>query len=151
MNKALGVLVAVVAISGCAYPQQKQTVRIAAPYNSEEAMRLLERGQNTIRGSALIRQSGGGVVTCAGKPVFLVPATAYATERARGIYGSDRGGYQNALGAPHIVFEPNPSAYLALTKKTVCDSQGYFKFDHVADGSFYVCASERMKHEYWST
>ena len=99
---------------------------------------MLRQGTNTIKGSGLIRQQGGGVVTCAGNEVFLIPATAYSTERMKAIYSSAEGGLYTA---GQIKFEPSPPEYVANMRTTKCDAQGGFVYDRVADGKFYVVSS----------
>ena len=99
---------------------------------------MLRPGTNTIKGSGLIRQQGGGVVTCAGNEVVLIPATAYSTERMKAIYPSAEGGL-TVLG--EIRFEPNPPEYRTTVRTTKCDAQGSFVYDRVADGKFFVVSS----------
>ena len=123
------------AISGCAAPPVQ--VDIDAPFDANEARRLTSPGVNAIKGSGLMRQVGGGTVTCAGRDVLLVPATAYAKRRFDAIYGPDASrGYQPA--SRRYVFSPEPPEYRALTHRTTCDAQGFFAFDKVADGDFYA-------------
>lgn len=123
-------------LAGCATPAAP--TKTISSFNAEDAKRLLEKGNNTVRGSALARQQGGAVVTCAGGDVYLVPATAYATERVTALMGSPAGGYNPIFGGRKLVFENEPAEYRALLVKTVCDAQGFFRFTNVADGSFYV-------------
>ncbi len=81
------------------------------------------------------------MVTCAGMEVGLIPVTAYSAERFTALYGSERGGYRpaNALG---IKFEPdNEAVYQSLSRETRCDAQGFFKFDNVAQGDYFVVTS----------
>lgn len=120
-------------LAGCA-PQKPITIH--APFDAGEAGALTRKGVNMISGSALIRQNGGGVVTCAGLPVLLVPQTAYATERVRAIYGNTNRGYNPITR--RLAFSPDPSTYMQMTRETLCDAQGNFSFPDVADGSFYV-------------
>lgn len=122
-------------LTGCALPQQKP-ITIHAPFNVGEAGALTRPGVNMISGSALIRQNGGGVVTCAGLPILLVPQTAYARERVTAIYGNAQRGYNPVTR--RITFTPDPSTYMQMTRETLCDAQGNFSFPDVADGSFYV-------------
>lgn len=104
------------------------------PFDSEDAKQLVEDGPNTIKGSAAVRRVGGEVVTCASRPVYLVPATAYADERMRIVYGRlDRGFSNNRQN-----FENEPPGYKELMRETRCNAQGYFAFSSVADGTFYV-------------
>lgn len=99
---------------------------------------MLRQGVNTIKGSGLIRQQGGGVVTCAGNEVFLIPATAYSTERMKAIYPLAEGGLNTA---GQVKFEPNPPEYVTNMRTTKCDAQGNFGYDRVADGKFFVVSS----------
>jgi hypothetical protein len=106
-----------------------------------QAARMLAPGPNKIRGSALLRQRGGGVVTCAGTTVLLIPATAYARERLGYFYGSGETGYivrnDFVIDSPQV----DPGAWNRLQRETLCDAQGYFTFDRLADGEFFVLAS----------
>lgn len=127
-------------VTGCAVPMKPlpPKIHIAAPYDSVQASLLLRDGANTLKGNAFMRQRGGGVVTCAGKAVILVPATAYARERIEFLY---RGKESGATVFREVWFEPDPPEYVQNTKQTKCDSQGNFLFERVADGEFFVTTS----------
>ncbi len=127
-------LVMLAATSGCKTPPPP-VVKLTSPFDEAQAAELLEPGENTIEGSALIRQQGGGVVTCAGAEVTLVPVTDYATERMVAIYGSTERGYRFS---GTVEFEPTPDAYTTMNRKVIGDAQGRFVFRDVADGEFYV-------------
>lgn len=115
---------------------------IKSDFNSDKAKKLLEPGDNAITGSALIRQRGGGVVSCAGNRVVLVPATKYAHERMASIYGNDNKGYStHGFVGKQIEFSNSNPEYLSLIKVTQCDAQGYFKFNNLSDGAFFVTTS----------
>jgi hypothetical protein len=122
-------------ICGCAVTVPAQKVTLTSDFDEAGAKRLMADGDNTISGSALIRQQGGGVVTCAGNEVFLIPVTKFSTERMLAIYGSDQKGYRNS-GA--IEFNQTPAEYLDHMRTVLGDAQGYFEFDKVANGEFYV-------------
>lgn len=119
-------------VTGCA----PRVVNLSSSFDVGQAGRMTQKGVNIITGSALIRQQGGGVVTCAGLPVSLIPSTAYADERIRVLYGNNLRGYSSVNQA--VRFQPDPSTFYQLTKDTVCDAQGNFQFLNVADGTFYV-------------
>lgn len=87
-----------------------------------------------------MRQRGGGVVTCAGQEVALIPVSEYAERRMSVLYGNTNSGV-----APmrNIVFDPNPPAYWQTVQRTKCDSQGNFSFEGVADGSYFVALQIR--------
>lgn len=126
-------------LAGCA-AAPTQPVKLSSTFNADQANSMLIKGQNTVRGSAMLRQSGGGVVTCAGTEVHLIPATDYAAERIRAIYRSEAGGFTTYYKA-RVRFEPESPSYMLLRRTTRCDPQGYFKFEGVADGDFYVLAN----------
>lgn len=127
-------------ITGCAAPIQK--IDTSAQFDKEQAQSLLSDGTNNLKGSALIRQRGGGVVSCAGYEVTLIPVTEYASERMRAIYGSTERGFRSAgMGSKRIAFNDEPPEFKDLVRKTNCDAQGYFKFDKISNGDFYISTS----------
>ena len=136
----LSLILVVVALTGCAVPKQQPKISLVSVFDKEQAEKLMAEGNNTIKGSALMRQVSGGVVSCAGQAIQLIPATAYANERMLAIYGNDISGMVNAASLqmnpdPFIYTDPE---YLRLNKGTQCDAQGYFKFEKIADGEFIV-------------
>ncbi len=131
----LAVLIAAFS-AGCTV--KPKTVAINTEFDESQAKRQLLPGKNTIQGNAFMRLTGGDVVTCAGSDVGLTPATAYATERMKALYGNDSSGFRPDKGRSPLKFAPDSQEYYQLTKKTVCDSQGIFTFENIADGDFYV-------------
>lgn len=117
--------------------------RIDTPYDKTLAARLLANGPNTVTGSASVRQRDGSVVTCAGQPVYLVPATDYARVRVRALYGSDERGA--SLDGRGYRFEPDPPEYSKLVRQAQCDANGRFRFDRVASGTFFLTAVVRWQ------
>jgi len=120
-------------LAACA-PQQP-TIHLSSKFDPSEAEFILTDGTATITGQAFLRQSGGGVVTCAGSIVDLFPRTRYADERIRHLYGSTLGGV-NYGSDP--TFVPESSAYIKLTRTAQCDAEGDFEFSNVPAGKFYV-------------
>ena len=127
------------ALSGCLVVKPRE-VSLVSNYDADQAKKLLQKGSNTIEGSALMRQRNGGVVTCGGFSVSLFPRTAHASERIQHLYGNTTRGVRY-WSAPKINFTPNLPQYLANAKEVICDAQGKFKFRNVADGTFYVTAA----------
>lgn len=125
-------------LSACASPRH---IVANSRFDPDTARAMLSNGNNTIKGSALIRQAGGGIVTCAGQEVALIPATSYATERIVALYGSPSGGYRNVFGSGQIIFDDEPPDFKMYIRTTTCDAQGFFKFTEVADGEFYASTS----------
>lgn len=106
-------------------------------FDAQEAAYIDVPGPNAVQGQAFLRQQGGGVVTCAGETVWLVPDTAYARERIRKAYGSE------ALEAPArriigVILENPVTAYVAQQRQTTCDRDGQFSFTELADGTYYI-------------
>lgn len=124
-------------LAGCAAPPQSLTVNLSSRFDVNEALAALEPGNSQIRGSALLRQQGGGIVTCAGLHVGLIPVTAHATERIQAIYGSPQGGYR-PIQSVRIQFQPDEALYRSAQKAVRCDAQGFFRFDNLREGEYYV-------------
>lgn len=134
MKMKIAVLLSIL-LTGCA----TQQVTLKSTFNEKEASVLMEEGKNTIKGSALIRQNNGGTVTCAGKPVYLAPVTESASERILHFYKNTERGYMPILAARNeSAFANDDPKYAKYTRNVTCDAQGFFKFEKVADGSFYV-------------
>ena len=105
---------------------------IVAQFDEESAAAMLAPGTNRIVGNAFMRQQGGGVVTCAGEYVTLIPGTAYAKERVLVEFPS------RGTRTPLMYFTPDPLAYSKHQRSTKCDSQGRFTFDDLIGGEFVV-------------
>ena len=126
---------ALLASAGCA--TQQTTLRTT--YDPQETARLLEPGNNTIKGSALMRQLNGGTITCAGREVHLSPVTSYSAERMLVIYKSAHRGYKRILvRSDRSPFTNENDEYLRSARVKTCDAQGFFKFENVADGKFFI-------------
>lgn len=122
-------------ISGCVTVKE---VALQNEFNLSEAAYINKDGKNNITGNAFMRQRGGDVVTCAGSDVTLIPATKYAKERMLKMYGSESGGAITSNDTSFVKFKESPEQYLAMTKKTKCDSNGNFEFNNLADGEYYI-------------
>jgi len=131
----LFVLALAVLAAGCV-PAAK-TVTLRQPFDKAQAERQMRPGNNTIKVNAFMRQAGGGVVTCAGERVWLIPATAMAKERITAWYGSVNGGYRNFYSG-NIMFENEDPAYESIRREVICSSDGRVTFEKVANGDFYV-------------
>lgn len=92
------------ALSAC----MTTTVETAVPFDPNQGRCILSRGSSTIQGQAFLRQAGGGVVTCAGEEVSLLPATPYQVERMTIIYGSTQGGRRTSA----IGYAPPPVTHV---------------------------------------
>jgi hypothetical protein len=116
-KEAVIVLLIGATLTGCVTPQQAPMRRISQPFDAEQARGLVAVGTSTLRGSAFLRQQGGGVVTCAGSDVTLVPATEYAKHRLTALYGSQLYMSTGVARGEAMQFDPDPPEYRTLTLK----------------------------------
>lgn len=122
--------------TGCAV-KKPQPYLLESEFDQKQAAKLLYPGKGEIKGQAFLKRNDGIVVTCAGSAVYLFPATDYASERIKVLYGSDNGGIRSFY-APNYAFSGDNGSYQLMIKTTTCDAQGNFKFDFLSDGSFYI-------------
>ena len=145
MKKFLTIAAIAFSLVGCATaPAQKISVNLNSKFSQQEIAWSLGEGTSGIKGSALLMTQGGQPRTCAGKDVTLVPISAYSSERMSHIYGSVPGFRQiignNYSGITNAspVFNDTPAEFLSTTKKTKCDAQGYFEFENIPAGQYFV-------------
>ncbi len=142
MKKCIVALILAI-MTGCA-GTKPALVSIAGTFDADQAKGMLKEGTNTIKGSCRIEQRGVGVVTCAGQQVHLVPATDYAIGKMLYLYESKDRGFLPRDAKP-TVFANEPPEYNRLSVTVTCDAKGYFKFEKVADGIFFVIAEISWK------
>ncbi|MCR9274409.1 MULTISPECIES: hypothetical protein [unclassified Mameliella] len=132
MKKVVFASLLTMATAGCMGREIETTV----PFDPSEVAYINQRGSANIEGQAFFRQQGGGVVTCAGEEVSLMPAGKYTTQRMSQIYGNVNGGRINVLQG---VNQKNlPPQYLSMRRTSKCDAEGDFMFTNVANGDYYV-------------
>ena len=128
--------------SGCAgVGGSRPTVNLTNSFDPAKVAHIHMNGTNTIKGSGVIRQAGGGAVTAAGCEVSLNPVTAYSDERAMHIYGNLERGYKAADIFTYKWDPPTPQEYRDAQRTTVGDAQGFFEFRNVPDGLYRVAIS----------
>ena len=122
-------------LAGCT----SQKLPLSSSFDAEQARLMLREGTGSIRGSALWRQRAGGVVTCAGFETNLVPVTRYAEERIALLYGNTQRGIREVSALrPVPSFTPDIAEYNRLLRTVTCDAQGFFEFDRVGPGEYFV-------------
>jgi hypothetical protein len=136
MKKILLSILALAVLAGCV--SAVRVVSLKQPFDKDKADRLLRPGNNTIRVNAFLRQEGGGVVTCAGEDVRLVPVTELADEHITVRYGSPLGGYVSFFQAAYVRIINEDPEYTGKQRTATCSSDGRVTFDKVANGSFYI-------------
>lgn len=128
--KFLYLMASLALLAACGAP-----VEVQAPFDAREVAYISSRGPATVSGQAFMRQNGGGVVTCAGETVHLIPAGAYTKEFMTKAFRSPQGGRIPAI----MAFQTDhPAEYGRLQRRTTCDAEGDFEFQGVANGEYYV-------------
>lgn len=116
-----------------------ELIEPSVPFNAKAASIINKKGSANIEGQAFLKRRDGQVVTCAGEKVYLTPATEYAEERFRGIYGNENGGYRPAIKGGYS--NASVPEYYELARETSCDAEGDFTFNSIANGEYYVSTS----------
>jgi len=105
---------------------------LTTSFAPSEAAYINQQGKAAISGQAFLRRNDGIVVYGAGSEVSLIPATSYARERMASIYGGGK------YAVWHAGFKNDDPAYRAYIKNTVADGEGRFKFENIADGTYFI-------------
>jgi len=125
-------------IAACA-PPPPPPLTLVGPFDPSEVKWSEKPGRNTVSGFAVLRTAGGQARTCAGLKAYLIPDSEYAREHMRKLFDALDEGTRSVENAP--TFEPTEAQYVAAMRTTRCDGQGYFSFEHVPDGAWYVATS----------
>jgi hypothetical protein len=124
-------------------PTPAKNVQLTQPFNEQETKNRLSSGSSSLMGSALIpanKNKFKQVLSCANKPVALIPATLYAQERIKVVYGSAQGGI-SYKGQQDYTFTPDPDAFRTTVKRTTCSATGNFAFEKLKPGAYYIATS----------
>lgn len=109
-----------------------------SPPDSIAARRVTEEGQNTISGRAyLIVPPFGHTMSCGHEGVWLIPATPDATAWAIRVFGNATAGYARRRTIEVLVAD---HAFETYSRHQECGETGTFRFDKVADGTYYLLA-----------
>ena len=100
-----------------------------------QAEQMIGPGKAKVEGHAFIHV-GGRTYTAAGDWVTLIPATAYAEERMRNLYGKNR--FSNATFGRRL--DVPDEEYPRLTRKVKANIGGKFEFEDVRPGRWFVTA-----------
>lgn len=134
--KKIFIILIFIFLIGCV--AQQPQIKLLSNFDPSISKKLLEKGNSTIEGSALIRQRGGGVVTCAGQNVSLIPVTEYSTERIAYIYKNLSNGFI-PVGASYPKFINDDMRFETDgLKNEICDAQGKFIFKNIKAGEYYL-------------
>jgi len=128
IHTLLAVLLVACQTSGSSSPVYETN----AAFNPEEAGFIHVQGTGRIKGSAYL-ETPNGRKPAARSQVTLVPATAYARERVRLIYGGKK-----MASAKSVRFQGADRRYHAFTRSTVADAEGNFTFKGIGPGEYFV-------------
>jgi hypothetical protein len=115
-------------LGGCGLAPPSPPVTLQTQFIGSEHNAYLATGTASIDGQGFLRQKGGGVVTCAGSKVALIPATPFFREAL----GHLRAGRKVAA------MEQLDSSYRPLLKQSQCDAQGNFHFQGLPAGKWFI-------------
>jgi len=118
-----------------------ETVSVENKWDPNEAVYATRSGSAVISGQGFLRQRGGGVVTCAGSAVIMLPVTAFTVELVQKTTGSPQGGVQGAF-SPRLPELQNidMSRHGRISQ---CDANGDFQFSNIPAGEWYVTTDVR--------
>jgi hypothetical protein len=134
LRRACGAI-AVVLTTGCA--STATPAQMTLPFNASDVTWSRAAGTATVEGRAAIPAGGGASRTCAGGEAQLLPASAYAAEMMRIVFGSEARGYAPLASSPR--YPANIAADFKSTVRRIgCDAEGRFRFDSVPAGRWYV-------------
>ena len=105
-----------------------QPVHINTPFNLIDYNHFMQAGTASIEGQAFLKQRGGGIVTCAGSEVILMPHTAYFTEMVN----------IQRMNSHATVLSTMRSNQNKVSRITTCDSEGKFSFNNIPEASWYL-------------
>lgn len=108
----------------------------AVAFDPKAAAHIRE-GSAKITGQAFLVLPGGQTRLAAGEVVRLVPDSAYARARFEALYQGRK--FVRARDWTNIPADP---AYTELTRTTTTTSAGYFTFDRVAPGRYFVATQK---------
>jgi hypothetical protein len=106
------------------------------------ASRQVEKGTGEVRGSAFLHAPSGRTYTAGGDWIHLIPATAYAEERMRILYGTLRQRRVTLFAAEPATPDPD---YVTLSRREKADMHGRFAFADVRPGRWFVAARVRWE------
>lgn len=132
--RGASVIVAVALTGSCAAPSPP--AQMTQPFNAGDVSWSLGAGTAVVEGRAVLPRAGEAPRTCAGGEAQLFPASTYAAEMMRIVFGSDVRGFA-PLASAHY---PNNIAadFKSTVRRIGCDATGSFRFDGVPAGTWYV-------------
>lgn len=120
------------ALVGCVtnQPVQRAPDVLRTPFVGADHSAFAGTGTASVIGQAFLRQRGGGVVTCAGDTVFLLPDSEIYRELT----------WYLREGRSPLPPSAEPVLFSTLKRTTTCDAAGNFRFRQLPAGSYLLVA-----------
>lgn len=125
--RVLAAIIFALCLAGC-IERAPSTV----PFSTAEASYIKKTGTGEITGHAFRIKASGVVVNAAGQVVRLIPATPFARQRFKSLFGDSL-----YLAHSHYPREDKPDpGYGEYTRTTRAEANGRFAFSKVAPGTY---------------
>ncbi len=119
-------------------PKNSNPIKIVNKFDEAAVKWFKTTGNASIKGVAKFKSKTGEVRFGKAFRIELMPYSKYTEERLNNIYKNKQGGHVYVEdGVP--TFTPDPKGYHD-TKKTMCDQEGRFEFNHLPAGDYYLVA-----------
>jgi hypothetical protein len=124
-------------LTSCAVDRRTAVPQVVEPirFNDAEHLPYFQAGTALITGQGFLRQRAGGVVTCAGAKVALLPDTPFFRSILNAVLHGQ---------APDAAVLPNLAAS-GFPREGQCDAQGSFRFRNVPAGQWLVVTEVRWR------
>lgn len=111
---------------------------LSMAFDDSSASYVLQPGDNSISGRAYLTSRSGYVRNCGYDSVHLIPVTPYSTQWMSQLFP---GPAQEYAPDAEVGKMPRDEAFMRYQRIAACDGFGNFRFDHVADGKYFVFAT----------
>lgn len=135
----IAVFAAALALGGCSWNDNRWLPREV--FNPAETAWSQAPGANSVSGQVLLASLSGELRSCANQTIRLIPDSGYARLRFMELYGSDVAGMSSGLHFGTYGPDRSDPRYLIAARSTTCDASGTFKFDGLANGTYYVLST----------
>ena len=132
---AFALAIAAAVLTGCLIPRTE----LAVSYDTSQGGYIHETGDGRIKGQAFLRRTNGRPAYAAGRTVYLIPVTDYASARIDKLFGNQK--FVDFYTASFRQIANTDPVYLRDQRTTRADDLGHFSFSGVASGRYIVMTS----------
>ena len=127
-------LISALCVGGCV-----SEAKIESKFDPKLAEFIKTEGTAIVEGHAFLKNWNGRAMHGVGEFAWLIPATPYAEERFKKIYPNPNVKLNPV--AAQIRADTTDPLYTEYTRRTKAESDGSFRFEKVAPGSYFVVSS----------